>query len=143
VHAESRYGIIQLPSFPEGTVDTSAPPPSGEPGGSEPAVGPPAPVEPGVRALGTPETFLEERIVEETVRFSPDPPTPRPIPVPHARGPLERIVRVPVEALRDAINLLVQHPGEFGLLFLLFSLLAAPLYLGSRRRAFARAALAT
>ena len=48
-------------------------------------------------------------------------------------------LRTPARAIRDAIRLLVNQPGQFGLLFATFALLAAPLYLAYRRRSFARA----
>ena len=52
---------------------------------------------------------------------------------------LERLLRVPAAILKSAISLLVNNPGQFALLFALWSLLATPVYLALRRRSFAHA----
>lgn len=47
-------------------------------------------------------------------------------------------VAYPVAAAADAVRLIVTNPREFGVLFVMWSLLGSPLYLGLRRRSFAR-----
>jgi hypothetical protein len=141
VHAESRYGVVELPDFATGFDDAAPFTPeqdeltaSPESDGRGAVHSDPAPV----ADLTTPPSFYEEFFPEEAVRTSAGVPPRRLVPLP-GTNPLERVVRVPVQVLRDAVNLLVQHPREFGLLFLMFSLVTAPVYLGMRRRTFARA----
>jgi hypothetical protein len=146
VHAESRYGIIELPDFSAG--DDGVGDGGTDVGGGAPAVdGAPAADLPGVGrmegALGLPasEVVYEETPMVEDDRGVLPPPLARPR-LPAAGSLRERIVRLPLLVMREAINLLVQHPREFGLLLLVWSLLGAPVYLGQRRRAFARAVAA-
>lgn len=47
-------------------------------------------------------------------------------------------VAYPIAAAADAVRLIVTNPREFGVLFVMWSLLGSPLYLGLRRRSFAR-----
>lgn len=49
---------------------------------------------------------------------------------------VKRVLRSPAKALREAVRLLVNNPREFALLFLLLTIIAAPLYLTIRRRMF-------
>jgi hypothetical protein len=134
VHAESRYGITPLPSFgdcpdcepPEATTTTTTEvPPSTDT------------ASPGTSTAFVPgDDYITDEVPPEDVRtvaFGR--------PLPRGRNPLVGILRAPLEALRDAIQLLITHPGEFALLFVMWSLLAAPLYQFLRRRAFARALL--
>lgn len=49
---------------------------------------------------------------------------------------VKKVLRAPAEAIRHALKLLVNNPREFALLFLLLTILAAPVYLTIRRRMF-------
>ena len=49
------------------------------------------------------------------------------------------VVTYPIEAIAGGVKLLVTNPREAGLLFLLWGLFAAPIYLALRRRSLSRA----
>jgi hypothetical protein len=140
VHAESRYGIVQIPHFDGGAVE---PPDDGVgaplPGTAPEAAGVPAPApQPAADGgiVGSPVSG--ESVVVELLRTNDGSVATPVLTAPPTGGGHERLIRVPVEVLRGAIELLVQHPREFGLLFALLSLLCAPIYLGGRRRSFAK-----
>lgn len=133
VHAESRYGIAKVPDFggfgpPTTSTVDDAPPTTGESGG-ESGDGS-SDVSGG--SLPVPEEYFEEFGSDETVR------TVASRPFRGSSNPVLRLLQAPAEILKRAIELLVNHPREFALLFVMWSVLAAPGYLFLRRRAFAR-----
>jgi mRNA-degrading endonuclease toxin of MazEF toxin-antitoxin module len=140
VHAESRYGVVELPNFTGG--DVAFP----EPAGDIPPADVPAPDaaygEPGGVASVDPAIpvsyYADDLDGYEAVRFSATPPA-RTASLPDRRVGVPRVLQVPLAILSDGFYLLVQHPREAGLLAAVFALLALPLYLGVRRRSFAHA----
>ena len=135
VHTEARYGIVELPDFSgfDGGGTT------GE-GETTAATGPIA-VESDSGVFTPPGAFGEDAYDEEPehVRVA-SPVLYRPS---RNGGILQRLLRPLADAVRDAIELLVTHPREFALLFVMWSLFAAPGYLLLRRRSFAKTLLAT
>jgi len=129
VHAEARYGINPLPEgfdgggFTPGPDDDEAPP-EGESS--------PGPTSTGSSPSG--DEFYEEELesLDDLERTAS-----RPLPfLGRTRNPVGRALRGPLGLLRDVIGLLVTNPREFALLFVTWSLLATPVYLGIRRRGF-------
>jgi hypothetical protein len=151
VHTESRYGITEGPDFGSG-ADPTPPPTTPEAPVSVPEVtvpptpapAPAAPAAPTTRRTTKPGTKPAARhsTPAETVRsLQPSQLQQASVSHPKAAGSslVQQVIRTPGEILRQAIELLVTHPGEFALLFGLWALLAAPIYLGLRRRALAQA----
>lgn len=146
VHAESHYGVFPLSTATDGT------------GGDLPAVDSPLPAvdtapttdltPPAPSAEVAPAPTVADQPVEvpraiedaavmalaDSVPVSSVRPATVQLPAP-GRPVIERMFRSPGQALREAIHLLIQNPGAFGLLLALWGLLAAPLYLALRRRA--------
>lgn len=122
VHTEARYGIVLLPQFTNPTFEA----PDFSPRGAALTNTQP----------GTPGTPGRVVIVEELVGGSgagdalgrPEAP----------ESPFRQVVESPVQAARMGLRWLWNNPGEAVLLSLLWSVLATPVYLGSRRRAFER-----
>ncbi|MCU1461726.1 MAG: hypothetical protein JWO37_1801 [Acidimicrobiales bacterium] len=150
VHAESRYGITPLSDF--GSIDTTptttamvtiptvtqpttaskalvTPPPAARPSPPRSRTVHRAAVtgrrESG-RAAPAVRVATQPLVAERTVPTSPG-------------GTLRQVLGAPGEALRQAIEMLVTRPGEFALLFVMWSFLAGPAYLFARRRQFLRA----
>lgn len=110
VQTEARYAVVVLPDF-------ALPDLSGFEAGDDPVVD----------AL--------EIAASEPPRFETIPA----IPASSARptdNPLRRLLQNPFGALSDLLGWLMNHLGEAALLFLLLSILATPVYLFLRRRAF-------
>jgi hypothetical protein len=132
VRSESHYGITAVPDY--GT-DESEPPPEV----------PDVPAGPIEDVVQTPEpeadTALPQEPVYEEYDLSGAVPAadtlPLSLPAP-GRPLLERVLRTPAALLKNVVRLLVNKPGEFALLFALWALLGAPVYLALRRRSFAR-----
>lgn len=137
VRSEARYGITEAPDFgfeeeepPAEVIDE---------------VGPDVPDVPEAEDVAIAEFSSQDDSgdeyfdivgavpVSETRPFFSLPARGRPFP--------ERLLRVPAEIVKTAMNLLVNKPGQFALLFALWTLLATPVYLGLRRRSFAQALL--
>jgi hypothetical protein len=120
VHAESHYGVFPLSTARDGSG-----------GGGHP---------PTTRATATPPAVIEtpaespRGVVDYSVPMSSVRPATAKLPAPD-RPIVERLFRAPGQAIRSAIELLIQNPRAFGLLFALWTLLGSPLYLGLRRRA--------
>ncbi|MFN2609458.1 MAG: hypothetical protein ABR507_01070, partial [Actinomycetota bacterium] len=51
---------------------------------------------------------------------------------------LGNAIKYPAQATVDALRLIVTNPREFGVLFVMWSLIASPIYLAIRRRFLAR-----
>jgi len=58
----------------------------------------------------------------------------RPVLPARGRSIIERVLRTPGEALKEALELIAENPREFLLLLSMWTLLAGPLYLAQRRR---------
>jgi hypothetical protein len=137
IRSESRYGITESPDF---AGDENAPPEE-------------EPVEEVIdeaqsdlqepEEIVTSETPVAEMLEAEYVELSDVEPVSDSrsvIALPAPGRPLvERILRAPAEIVKNAIQLLVTKPGQFALLFALWSFLASPVYLALRRRSFGQA----
>lgn len=123
VHAESRYGIVQIPQFttPGLTLPTSLSAPAYTDGGF-------VPPRPG-RLVGT--AGYDEYFIEQPVLTARDEAT---------EVLMDQVRRAPVSALRNFLNWLVNNPREAALLFVMWALLGFPVYLIARRRSFEFAA---
>jgi len=154
VQADSEYGVITVPDFGQGGGDTTTTTP----------VVPTTAALPAVTTRSQPSA-PRTSTVSRTRRVTKKPPARREasrisrpatrVPMKnvsaveplHAQLPgagqniIERALRAPAQILRDAIHLLVTRPGDFALLFCLWSLLATPIYLFMRRRARAASLL--
>lgn len=119
VHAESRYGIVQIPQFtsPGFTLPTSLSAPAYSDGGF-------VPPRPG-RLVGA--AGYDEFLVEHPVLTARDEST---------EVLMDQVRRAPFGALRNFLNWLVNHPREAALLFVMWALLSFPVYLIVRRRSF-------
>lgn len=126
VHAESRYGIYVPPNW-EPTKDDTLPP--------ETTTTTPDPYEPP--SDESPFSYVEDFLIQ-TLPVSLTAPLMQKLPRTERQSgtPLQRVLRAPVEAIRSALTLLINDPVEFALLFAMWSLLAYPMYLALRRRAF-------
>lgn len=122
VHAESRYGITVLPRF-QGFTDGDSAFSPGAPGARG--------VIPGRSRVPAASRVIGGKEFRVLLAGS-GLPAPEP-----GHGPGNPL-RPLLEALKDLLRLLIQHPLEFLLLFMFLSLLAAPGYLAHKRRAFAR-----
>lgn len=82
-----------------------------------------------------------DQVLGETFDFVPDALPPVQLPptiIERVKTIIGKAVRYPIYVAVDAYNLVVHNPREFGLLFLMWSIFAAPIYFAIRRRAFAR-----
>ncbi|MGH2652402.1 MAG: hypothetical protein ACRDHK_14460, partial [Actinomycetota bacterium] len=120
VYAESRYGITVLPQFGgfEGFSGGSFTSTEGTPAGSR--------VIPGTKRLPRASTIIEGEGFEDYLAGST---------TTGSGNAAQRFVKWVPNALKDLLRLFIQHPLEFALLFLTFTLLATPPYLAYRRRA--------
>ncbi|MHB8466195.1 MAG: DUF5585 domain-containing protein [Acidimicrobiales bacterium] len=168
VESESRYGVTATPQFgspgggaspptTQGASSTTVtavkpsaptatlPAPPGKPNTAAakktPAVTRTVPGQGAAKRIATPSSVsVMERPVRARFEAAPVSYTQPLLTLPGPGEPIvERGLRVPGQILKDAINLLVEKPGQFLLLAFLWTLLAAPFYLGLRRRARARA----
>lgn len=127
VHAEARYGIVVLPAVTVPRFDRtttvrgarSAPVDRRPPGQGVVAARP-----------GTPATYEDvvEAIPSSSTEVAPN----------ADERPFVQLMRRPIDALRTALEWLVNNPREFALLFVMWSILAFPIYLVVRRRSFER-----
>ena len=135
VHAESRYGISLLPVSSGGTPAPVTPTATTLP--SVPSTAPSIP-------LAAPSTSAA--VAAQPVSFETGPggnavpvSMAEPAPATTSEPLIERIFQTPGEIIRRGLQLLVENPAAFGLLFSLWLLLAAPAYMAWRRRSLARA----
>jgi hypothetical protein len=130
VRAESRYGIVVLPEFytPE-FPNGSSKPGDGSREGTSPSV---IRTEPIPFVAGRPPSFgvqyLDARLAASDAEANGN--------IGPERTPLGQLIQNPLGALLEWLR---QSPREFALLFMVFSILALPVYLILRRRAFEQA----
>lgn len=123
VQAEATYGVIPLAVF-------------------NPVVG--ASPEPSPTAVAPAPSFINPTpVLAQTATASQDfleggePAQALPVVASQPPGGLPGFLTNPLQALRNGFRWIVTHPGEFALLFLVWSMLATPVYLAVRRRMLA------
>ena len=137
VEGESHYAITPKPD--SGLLgDTSPPGPTTE---DTVAAAPPGPDEVVPGTPGTPGRPPSPGIPAQAgIPFHSTPVlSSRPVLPARGKSIIERVLRTPGEALKEALELIAENPREFLLLMSMWTLLAGPLYLAQRRRSRMRA----
>jgi hypothetical protein len=137
VEGESHYSILPKPESGE-FKDTPPPPTTTEETPIAPPAGPDEVIPGTLGTPGRPPTLGNP--AQAAIPFHTTPVvSSRPVLPAPGRSIIERVLRTPGEALKQALELIAENPREFLLLMSMWTLLAGPVYLAQRRRSRTRA----